>query len=193
MVSIHHKETGEVLHTYVFDDTEIRKSHFYFELAAGGSGKPLLFASGFEYDHGIGSTAPEVKLAAMRFETNKEMFWWSLLTAGIKSVNFQTEKLRSLWIEQFNKEDSYNHTEELFDIVKTINKTTLLIDGIETAFDDKQLAGYVEALFRVLSTLQYDPEINEQLTCIAFLKTSSKAFAGPNVEQQIEGKVLYLT
>jgi hypothetical protein len=69
--------------------------------------------------------------------------------------------------------------------------TTLLIDGVETAVSSRETKQFVESLFRVLSTIQNDPSINERIQFKLFIRPDLSTGI-QNIEQQVSGRKLDL-
>jgi hypothetical protein len=88
-------------------------------------------------------------------------------------------------------------TIRIADIVASVSRQSLprvfLIDGIETAFLSSRLLGFLEGLFKFLLSLQNTPKLQDKLTVRLFLRTDLAHRAFQNIEQQISGRVIYLS
>ena len=72
-------------------------------------------------------------------------------------------------------------------------RRVFLVDGIETAFLSSRLILYLEGLFKFLSSIQNNPKLQDRVTVRLFLRTDLARRAFQNIEQQISGRVIYLS
>ena len=73
------------------------------------------------------------------------------------------------------------------------SRRVFLIDGIETAFLSSRLLAYLEGLFKFLLSIQNNPKLQDKITVRLFLRTDLARRAFQNIEQQISGRVIYLS
>jgi hypothetical protein len=82
-----------------------------------------------------------------------------------------------------------SHMEQLLNVGE---RRVFVIDGVETAVPAKDLRSFVEGLFRFLAAVQYDRTLSKSIAIKLLLRTDLVTGAAQNVEQQIEGSVIYL-
>jgi hypothetical protein len=178
--------------SYIFGRKGTGKTRLYRELFESNSGKPLLSSSDFDKEKGLGSGNTEIKQATEKFSGNKQMFWWSLILAGLKSNDYSTQSIENEW-----KKIRKNTSEEIFNELnlETLSlkiPITFLIDGIETSFQGEEISAYTDNLFQVLSSIQYDSKYNKKLRFKLFLREDLRDSGTQNIEQQIEGRAISL-
>lgn len=177
---------------YIFGRKGTGKTRLYREFVNAGIGLPLLSSPDFKEDKGVGSRNSIVDRAVVKFKQSKKNFWLTLILAGLKSKDYATKSIEVEWEESFNSSSD----EIYYQIIKELEKrklvTTFLIDGVENAFSAEEITAYIDALFQVLSTIQYDSKYNKKLHFKLLLREDLINSGTENVEQQIEGRSLYL-
>ncbi|HWX67631.1 MAG TPA: hypothetical protein VNZ27_14520 [Rhodanobacter sp.] len=176
--------------SYILGRKGTGKTRIYREMHLRNNGVPLLSAA--DYLLG-GLRAQSIAAQSMLGQAqNFEQFWWRLVELALEStVLAPGEDLseivlnNKLFTPQFEPGRIYS-------IAKSLNKpVTLLIDGVETAVGSRDTRSFVEALFRVLSTIQNDASINEKIQFKLFIRPDLSVGI-QNVEQQIAGRKLEL-
>ncbi|WP_324037223.1 AAA family ATPase [Aeromonas caviae] len=185
--------TKDSPYSYIFGRKGTGKTRLLTELVKGQLAEPLLVAND-SLIGGIQSAGIIFTRLLQACSNDFEMFFWSLLNAAL-----QVEST----VDAASLEDSVN------DVIRSIHQSSqevhknivekashrrriFVIDGIETAVPAADLRGFVEALFRFLATVQYDRNISKNITIRLLLRTDLATGASQNVEQQIEGAVMYL-
>jgi hypothetical protein len=186
-------------HTYIFGRKGTGKTRLLRELAVRRLGEPLVVASDFRGESGIPSSDGAFKDLADTFADDPEKFWWTLLASALELPVFAPrEDLRRSLIRYSRSNTSPNRpTLRISDVIEVAAKQTtkrvFLIDGIETAFLSSRLLVYLEALFKFLLSIQNDPRLDSNVSVRLFLRTDLARRAFQNVEQQISGRVIYLS
>lgn len=180
-------------YSYIFGRKGTGKTRLLRELAQRKIGEPLLVASDSQDERGLKSSQPEIQSAADRLLNQPETFWWCLIAAAIKTDTTSRGELAA----EFKSLSESGKPGEILDwivaAVKTSRKRTFLFDGIETTFHSRQIFGYLEALFRVLQTVESDSRLSDRLGFRLFLRSDLAERGFQNIEQQTYGKVLWLS
>jgi hypothetical protein len=120
-----------------------------------------------------------------------ECFWWSLLHAATGPSTLTNIHLKERVDLLIADEVDFKSYGTPYELAKSLSgnpaKRVFLIDGIETAVGGARLKPFVEALFRVLGTIQFEPELSS-LAVRLFLRSDLAQSATQNVEQQTEGR-----
>ncbi|WBS03375.1 AAA family ATPase [Pseudoduganella sp. SL102] len=181
---------------YIFGRKGTGKTRLVRELSNAHLGEPLLVAS--DYDKaGVASLGPAFTRLLKISNNNFEVFWWLLLRIGVESKSMGLAEINHM-IDQFEElgRDSVLECTTPSEIEKLVSesgrKRVFLIDGVETAVPAADLRRFVESLFRFMASVQYNQKISDKLTVRLFLRSDLSTGAVQNVEQQIEGRVIYL-
>lgn len=182
-------------YTYVFGRKGTGKTRLLTELVHRNLAEPLLVANDSRAG-GLPSASRIFQSALTACNRNFEKFWWLLLSAALSTSNTKGEGVLEAAIQEqiellavdpdalvrLDPQAFANHTE----------KRVFVIDGVETAVPASDLRSFVEALFRFLAAVQFDRAYSKLLTIRLLLRSDLATGAAENVEQQIEGSVLYL-
>ncbi|MBM9499217.1 tyrosine-protein kinase family protein [Leptospira sp. 201903071] len=178
---------------YIFGRKGTGKTRLYKELVLQNQNLPLLSANDSELLDGIKANNTEVSQAADLFYDKPDKFWWSMISAGILNQQEGKNNLPEVWKAEFQKGKDYDF---LGDILNNLNdkseKFTFLLDGVETAFSNPFISTYIDSLFRILNSVEYDSKINKYIDVKLFLRTDLRLRGTQNIEQQIYGKSIYL-
>ncbi|EKP13457.1 CobQ/CobB/MinD/ParA nucleotide binding domain protein [Leptospira borgpetersenii str. 200801926] len=178
---------------YIFGRKGTGKTRLYKELVLQNQNLPLLSANDSELSDGIKANDSEVSQAAELLHDKPDKFWWSMISAGLLNQKERKNNLREVWKKEFQKGKEYDF---LGDILSFLNdkseKFTFLFDGVETAFENRYISTYIDSLFRILNSVEYDSKINKYINVKLFLRTDLRLRGTQNIEQQIYGKTIYL-
>lgn len=187
---------------YIFGRKGTGKTRLYKEMVRRELGIPLLTASDFYSgsnestfgeEKGINSGIATTDDAAIRFINEPGDFWWSLLLSALESEHFLRTEMEQLWNKKMKEPQSESYAMQCKSLlIQRKEPLVFLIDGVETAFTAKQIATYTNALFRFLNAIENDISINRYITVRLFIRTDLQSYAAQNVEQQTEGKAIYL-
>lgn len=180
---------------YIFGRKGTGKTRLVRELYRAKLGEPLLVASDYN-EAGLPSLSGAFHTLLKIADGDFEKFWWLLLRLGVEAKNSEQNTLadavNNLESSQVDLE-SYATPGSIEKLVRGIEgKRVFLIDGVETAVPAADLRRFVESLFRFIGTIQYNQILAEKLTVRLFLRSDLSTGAVQNVEQQIEGRVVYL-
>lgn len=182
-------------YTYVFGRKGTGKTRLLTELVNGDLAEPLLVAND-STGGGLPSAGHIFNAALAACNRDFEKFWWMLLGAALSTPNTKgngvLEDSLSQKISQLTTPTEAPDPSERQAASSQSAKRVFAIDGVETAVPAKDLRPFVEALFRFLAAVQYDKIYSKQVTIRLLLRTDLATGAAENVEQQIEGAVLYL-
>jgi MinD-like ATPase involved in chromosome partitioning or flagellar assembly len=185
--------------TYIFGRKGTGKTRLLRELAVRRLGEPLVVASDFRAESGIPSSDGAFKDLADSLNNDPEKFWWAILGSALEIPSFPSREKLLASLNGFAERARLNgvNSIKIKDIislaVQQSSKRVFLIDGIETAFLSSRLLVYLEALFKFLLSLQNDPKFDGKVMVRLFLRTDLARRAFQNVEQQITGRVIYLS
>jgi hypothetical protein len=171
----------------------VDKTRLLRELSKAGVGEPLLVDSNSRDDKGLKSPSPELTRAAELYKDTPEKLWWNLLSAAIDVPETSTDKLKELFSQEMEQPTS---DDPIFRVLEKIGgkpKRTFLIDGLETAFNDKLIFTYTEALLQLMQIVETDSRLSKSVHLKLFIGSNLMGRGFQNIEQQIYGKSLYLT
>ncbi|MCK6411343.1 MAG: AAA family ATPase [Azonexus sp.] len=183
-------------YTYVFGRKGTGKTRLLTELVHRNLAEPLLVANDSRAG-GLPSASRIFQSALSACNRNFEKFWWLLLSAALSTPNTKGEGgiLEAAVQEQIDllavSPDALDRLDPQAFTSRT-EKRVFVIDGVETAVPASDLRSFVEALFRFLAAVQFDRTYSKLLTIRLLLRSDLATGAAENVEQQIEGSVLYL-
>ena len=171
---------------YVFGRKGTGKTRLFRELDKRGLGFPLHSAA--DLKRGLQSQSSTAKTLISRVQGDLEKFWWTLLSAALKSGGDEKAYMDALkdWLD----DPSFSGVESAVvagQLESRVGYFTFLIDGVETAVEAAKTGALVEALFRFLSTLQNDPGFSSKLRFRLFIR-SDLPVGIQNVEQQVHGR-----
>jgi hypothetical protein len=179
--------------TYVFGRKGTGKTRLVRALIDQGRAEAILVADDFEGDQRIKSTTPIFRdLVSLISQDQTEKIWWILLDCAlqgdspIRNLDSWVSILRSTGAASVSIADISSRCEI------SSNRREFVIDGVETAFDSSRIKSFVDGLFRFLSSVQGNSQLNRNVTIRLFLRTDL-AGSIENVEQQTDGRALYLT
>ncbi len=176
-------------YSYIFGRKGTGKSTLFQALADEGLGLALVADDDFNGENGLRSGDLRDFVNGLQ-QHNPENMWWKLLLAVSEHGNSERNFLRdSLGIQSIGSDK-----EKLRAILATKTaRTTLLVDGLETAFPSSHIHSYVAGLFEVMRALQGDSDFREKIEVKLFLRADLENVGVQNLEQQTEGRVLLLT
>jgi hypothetical protein len=166
-----------------------------WELWKGQLGEPLLVDTYSKEDYGLRSPSAELTEASGKYRSNPELLWWQMLAAALKTTSGRRPDLQKAFSEIVR---NGGQTEEqiiqpLVREVMQSAKRTFLLDGLETAFLPQHVFNYMQGLFKFLQSFEADPALKEHVRFKLFLRTDLAQRGYQNFEQQIAGRVLYLS
>jgi Mrp family chromosome partitioning ATPase len=186
-------------HTYIFGRKGTGKTRLLRELATRRQGEPLVVASDFKDETGIPSGNETFKDLSDSFDPDPEKFWWAILASALSLPAFTTRDSLLKSLKQYSQRAraegpaSVRITEIVDMAARQEARRVFLVDGIETAFLSSRLILYLEGLFKFLSSIQSNPKLQDKVTIRLFLRTDLARRAFQNIEQQISGRVIYLS
>ena len=180
-------------YTYVFGRKGTGKTRLLTELVNRKLAEPMLVAND-SCVGGLPSGSRVFQSAIDACRPKFENFWWLLLSAAIATPNARGDGV----LERAMQEKL--HVVSSDGILNIDPKTVavgaarrvFVIDGVETAVPASELRPFVEALFRFLAAVQYDKVLSKLITIRLLLRTDLATGAAENIEQQTEGRALYL-
>lgn len=180
---------------YIFGRKGTGKTRLVRELFRANLGEPLLVASDYS-EAGVPSLSGTFDTLLRIAGGNFEKFWWLLLRIGVEAGTCDQHTLTQA-VRDLDKSDvdvsTFATPGALEKLIKTNQKKRVfLIDGVETAVPAADLRRFVESLFRFMGAIQYNQLLAEKLTVRLFLRSDLSTGAVQNVEQQVEGRVVYL-
>jgi Mrp family chromosome partitioning ATPase len=203
---------------YIFGRKGTGKTRLLREMASQGLGEPLLVDPQAGEDLGLRATSPTMSKTIRAWRDDPEGLWWLLLGCGLALQDTVSEDLEQCIENQLPPDWGRNFaiashfgatvvppaslprsptTADLIDNVlaraaQQPKRRVFLLDGLEAAFGPNQLFSFIDALFRVLSTVQTDPRLSERLDFRLFLRADLAEMGIQNLEQQIHGQVAHL-
>lgn len=163
------------------------KTRLVRQLAEERLGEPLLIPSDFA-SHLGGVKAGDLTLRelAKTHKGKEEDFWYALICGALESDNTTSPKL----LEQVKAAVADS---KLIDRLRTITKgmperRTFLIDALESAFDSEQTFPFVQALFRVLESVDATPELSDKIQLRLFVRRDLLERGIQNREQFEDGR-----
>lgn len=182
-------------YTYIFGRKGTGKTRLLTELVNRNMAEPLLVANDSKAG-GLRSAGQMFQYALSACGRNFEQFWWLLLHAALSKPSTKDEAVfEGAIIEQVKLLASRPNVllpSNLNFNLNSSHKRVFVIDGVETAVPAVDLRPFVEAMFRFLAAVQYDRTLSKLVTIRLLLRTDLAKGAAQNIEQQIEGSVLYL-
>jgi Mrp family chromosome partitioning ATPase len=182
-------------YTYVFGRKGTGKTRLLTELVRQNLAEPMLVANDSRAG-GLPSASRNFQYALAACDRDFEQFWWLLLAAALSTPSTKGEGvLETALVEQVKIQAG--HPRALLpsspeNFSASAEKRVFVIDGVETAVPAADLRSFVEALFRFLAAVQFDRNLSKRITIRLLLRTDLATGAAQNVEQQIEGAVIYL-
>lgn len=182
-------------YTYIFGRKGTGKTRLLRTLVDENKGLPMLVAEDSQQQSGIRASDTILSDMAAVFRTEPVKLWWALLDAALTGNNrdVQQSRLREILDSTREKGETTFSISPIRDrIAASEKRSTLLIDGVETAFSFEYTSAFIEGLFRFLSAIQTDTQVSQRLTIRLFIRTDLAEGARENIEQQIENRVLRL-
>jgi hypothetical protein len=203
---------------YIFGRKGTGKTRLLREVASQGLGEPLLVDPETGGDAGLSARSTAMSKAVRAWQDDPEGLWWLLVGCSMELPSTASSDLEQLveravsrnpMIGNFNDLGvgaqqvppvslaSSPMIGDLIDRVRALaarqaKRRVFLFDGLEVAFGPHQVFSFIEALFRVLWTIQTDPRLSERLDFRLFLRADLAEMGFQNLEQQIHGQVIYL-
>lgn len=182
-------------YTYVLGRKGTGKTRLLTELVRRDMAEPLLVANDSRAG-GVRSAGRMFQYALSACDRNFEKFWWLLLRAALSKPTTTDEAAMDAAVTEQVKllaSDPLAPIPSSLGInFESSQRRVFVIDGVETAVPATDLAPFVESLFRFLAAIQYDRALSKVVTIRLLLRTDLAIGAAQNIEQQIEGAVLYL-
>lgn len=176
-------------YSYIFGRKGTGKSTLFKALADERLGLPLVADDDFGGDKGLHSSDLRDFVNEQQ-QHNPENMWWRLLLAVSGHGNNERKSLR----ESLRTTSVSSAKEQLRGILATkFARSTLLIDGLETAFPSSHIHSYVAGLFDVMRALQGDSDFREKIEVKLFLRADLENVGVQNLELQTNGRLLRLT
>ncbi len=176
-------------YSYIFGRKGTGKSTLFQALADEGLGLALVADDEFKGEKGLRSADLRDFVNGLK-EHKPENMWWRLLLAVSEHGNNQRASLRNCLVAT-----SIGSDKEKFRAILATKSTrsTLLIDGLETAFPSSHIHSYVAGLFDVMRALQGDSDFREKIEVKLFLRADLENVGVQNLELQTNGRLLRLT
>lgn len=191
--------TRESPYNYIFGRKGTGKTRLLSELVHRGFAEPLLVASDSRVG-GLQSAGVTFQYALTACNRDFQQFWWLLLGTALKMESTKDSAIFEAAIKSQIAEIATSSGGAVIpsDLAKGLGigvvrqRRVFVIDGVETAVPAADLRPFIESLFRFLNTIQNDHTLSQLVTIRLFLRTDMATGAAENVEQQIEGSVIYL-
>jgi hypothetical protein len=172
------------------------KTRLVRELAKLDCGSPLLVADDFpESLGGVNVRNKSVKFLIDE-KVDRETFWWSLIASankvGIHRQALETEL--ASWPGRLVAGETpfASLLNDLGGSTSDRPPQVFLIDGLETAFTRKDTYEFVEALFRVWSTIESNYQLQSRIALRIFIRTDLANRGYENFEQLTHSRMLEL-
>jgi hypothetical protein len=178
--------------SYILGRKGTGKTRLLRELAKAGFGEPLLVDSNSRDGRGLKSPSPELSRAGELYKGSPERLWWHLLSAAIDTETTEAEQLARLFSHEMDRPVDDDPVLRILKKIEGKSKRIFLIDGLETAFNAKLIFSYAEALFRFMQTVESDSRLSKSIHIKVFLRSDLVGRGYQNIEQQMDGKTLYL-
>ena len=180
-------------YTYIFGRKGTGKTRLLTELVRRNLAEPLLVANDSRAG-GLPSANRIFQRALTECNRDFEKVWWLLLSAALSTPNTKDEGVLESALQVQLLAAAPNALGRLDPQAFTgrTAKRVFVIDGVETAVPASDLRPFIEALFRFLAAVQFDRNYSRLLTIRLLLRSDLATGAVENIEQQIEGSVLYL-
>ena len=178
---------------YVFGRKGTGKTRLATELAVQELGQSLLVDANPMAVNGITTAEVEFKQAQDCFRDDPECLWWALLLAALQGSDTERTGLRSRLAAILATKLSVSALQhQVLDAMARSGPRVFLMDGIETAFGVSEVYKFVERLFLFMLTLQSDDRFAGRVEVKLFLRTDLASRSVQNLEQQVDGRVIYL-
>lgn len=181
--------------TYIFGRKGTGKTRLLRELQSRHLGEALVVAADAS-GGGLPTGDALFQDLANSFSTDPEKLWWCILGAALQSASTNGPEFRAS-LKSWERKIKSRRGLRISDIASIASSSgkrrVFLIDGIETAFRAAQLIEFVEALFKVILTIQSDSQFADRVVVRLFLRTDLARRAIQNVEQQTAGRRLDLS
>lgn len=179
-------------YTYILGRKGTGKTRLARELSASSQGEPLLVANDSEDSRGIRAGAPELIDATEQCTNRPERFWLALFDAGVQGASTDRESLAARFKSNLDAEIPASEIISLWQLQG--KQRVFLLDSLETTFPSRHMATFLDSLFRVLSMIEGEPRVADQIRFRLFLR---RDLAQPgfvqNIEQKLYGKSLELS
>lgn len=160
---------------YVLGRKGTGKTRIFKEMAETSLADPI-FSAADSNSNGLTSHSAETIELIKTCDENYQDFWWTVLNKGL---------INSLQITDI----ATSSTKQTIVLCKQLqHRKTFLIDGVETVVGSSKLSECTEALLRMLSTVQNDPEISQKISVILFIRSDLVSPAFQNIEQQTHNR-----
>lgn len=186
-------------HRYIFGRKGTGKTRLLRELAIRKLGEPLVVASDYRNGGGIPSSDEIFKDLSDLLLSDPEKFWWAILGAALGFSAFPSRPQLLAALREYSAlvrtrgPDALRISDIAGAASRQHSPRVFLVDGIETAFLSSRLLAYLEGLFKFLLSIQDNPQLTDRVKVRLFLRTDLARRAFQNIEQQISGRVIYLS
>ncbi len=178
---------------YIFGRKGTGKTRLSTELAVQNLGQALLVDASSAPKNGITTADVEFIQARDRFRDDPECLWWALLLAAMQGGDTERAGLRTQLTAILAANSSVSDMRRtVLELLATSGPRVFLMDGIETAFGVLDFYKFVEKLFLFMLTIQSDDRFAGHIELKLFLRTDLASRSVQNLEQQVDGRVIYL-
>jgi len=199
-------DEGDLIQTQALRDLSARNNPFTFILGRKGTGKTRLLRALVDRNLGeallvpnddkgrTGVTASNTTLVELINKTTEEpeRFWWTLLRAALDIEHTSRAELLAS-VQNAAPNPSKNLKLARAAVDRSDRKRVFLVDGLETAFPRAHTFDFIGALFRVVSSIDSDPNFNGKVRIRVFVRTDLAERGFENLEQQSHGRTLRLS
>ena len=179
--------------SYILGRKGTGKTRLLRELAAEGLGEALIVDPYEISRYGIRSASPELSLAAERFKDSPVMLWWHVLAAALDCGTTAVAPLSKAFSSRVQSGSNAGVIDEVLQKAARGLKRVFMLDGLETAFQARNIFQYVESLFSFLQVVESDSRLNSRIQFKLFLRTDLAQRGYQNIEQQLHGRTIYLS
>lgn len=185
---------------YIFGRKGTGKTRLVQKLSEDGLAEPLFVDPEAFSSLGSGGVAAGVvqfeRAVAACQKFGSEDLWRLLFACALRTTDTRGGRLLLEMDRMLADPNQMSPSQLLENLVSAAKiqarRRVFLLDGLEVAFAPEKTFAHIDGLFRVLKSLQHDPQLSEKMDFKLFLRTDLAEGAVQNIEQATYGQRLYL-